>query len=108
MAALRIVATFSGDPVTAFHEGIPARDLTERDWERLTPEQQETVAASKVYDLKPKETKALAEQADQPPPDVEAPADVGEAPVTDALPVVIDMGQQADMPAVLSTRRRGE
>jgi hypothetical protein len=74
MAAPRIVATFTGDPVTAFHEGIPARDLTEAMWENLTPDQQQTVAASKVYDLKPKETKALAEGADQA--DADAPAEV--------------------------------
>lgn len=32
-----------------FLHGIPARDLTETDWDRLTKEQQEIVIASLVY-----------------------------------------------------------
>jgi hypothetical protein len=34
-----------------YHHGIPARDLTEADWERLTPAQREIVKASPLYEL---------------------------------------------------------
>lgn len=39
-----------------FHHGIPARDLTKADWERLTAEQRAIVAASPLYEVA--ETKA--------------------------------------------------
>lgn len=39
----------AGEPLQ-FFTGIPARDLTERDIDRLTPEQYETVKASDLYE----------------------------------------------------------
>jgi hypothetical protein len=93
MPAPRVVATFKGHPVTAFDEGIPARDLTEQDWGRLSAEQRELVAASPRYDLRPKETKALAEQADQAD-GKDTPPQVGDVATPDVAPSV-DPDQQA-------------
>lgn len=82
MAAPRIAARFTGDPSTAFLEGLPARDLTEGEFEALSDEDKLRIAENAasphaVYRLMPKEAKALAEQADQPAA-ADAPAEVGE------------------------------
>lgn len=39
---------FVGDP-GHYISGIPARDLTSEDWERLSPEQQERALKSELY-----------------------------------------------------------
>lgn len=98
MPAPRIVATFTGDPVKAFHDGIPARDLTEADWDRLSNDQQQLVADSPIYDLKPKEAKALA--ADAAGQDDPAPSDVG-----DVSPPVVAV--TPDAPAAGAPDRSG-
>jgi hypothetical protein len=74
MPAPRIAATFIGDPTTAFLEGLPARDLTEAEFDALPDEDKKRLAENAasdhaVYALKPKETKAVAAMADRPPAD---------------------------------------
>lgn len=34
-----------------FHSGIPARNLTDQDWEGLSKDEQDTVLASKLYNV---------------------------------------------------------
>lgn len=41
-----------------FYNGIPARDLTDEDWELLTDEQKELVASSSLYKPAGKKTAA--------------------------------------------------
>lgn len=38
-----------------FFAGIPARDLSDRDWSRLSPEQRELVASSDIYKIVPEQ-----------------------------------------------------
>lgn len=45
----------------AFHCGIPARDLTEADWAQLSPEQQQVVKNSPLYEPAVKATPKKAE-----------------------------------------------
>lgn len=47
----KLRAKFTGDG-REYHSGIPARDLAEQDWERLTPEQRDTVRRSPLYDAR--------------------------------------------------------
>lgn len=35
-----------------FHEGIPARDLSEEDWDALSDEHKATASASPLYELR--------------------------------------------------------
>jgi hypothetical protein len=37
--------------VEEFHTGIPARDLTDDDWNTLSKDEQDTVKASKLYNV---------------------------------------------------------
>jgi len=41
----------NGQPL-AYLSGVPARSLTEADWQRLSPEQRERVRASDLYDVR--------------------------------------------------------
>lgn len=41
--------TYKGDG-TEFHEGIPARDMDQEDWERLSLDQQTLVLDGPLYD----------------------------------------------------------
>ncbi len=51
---MSIVATWKGTvPPAEYHHGIPARDLTEGDWELLDAEQRAVVTGSKLYALAP-------------------------------------------------------
>jgi len=54
-----------------FHDGIPARDLTERDIVRLSDEQYAIVEASRLYE----QEKAPAAKAKEPVKKEEASAD---------------------------------
>ena len=40
----------------AHYHGIPARDISEEEWEQLTPKQQKMIAKSPIYDLVVKKT----------------------------------------------------
>ena len=44
------IIKFSGDPVLNFHHGIPARDLSQADYDALDNDQRAIVRASAVYD----------------------------------------------------------
>lgn len=46
---MTIKAKYTGNG--QFHQGIPARDLTDEDWAQLTPEQQATVEKSQIYEM---------------------------------------------------------
>lgn len=60
-----------GDPMLAHHSSIPAKNLTESDWEALDKEQRATVRASPIYQKveAPKEAPAK----DEPKKAVERP-----------------------------------
>lgn len=46
----------------AHYSGIPARDLTEADWDALTPKQQKTVSKSPLYTLVVRKRKQAAKK----------------------------------------------
>jgi hypothetical protein len=53
---MAVKATFKGKRdkdglAEEFHTGIPARDLTDEDWETLDKDEQDTVMASKLYNV---------------------------------------------------------
>lgn len=74
---MAIRARFKGEG-GAYHTGIPARDLSEDDWEELTTEQRETARKSALYDVKSNremEPRASAPKTpDKAPPKAPEPA----------------------------------
>lgn len=77
---MAIKARFKGDG-SEFHAGIPARDLTDEDWQSLDEDERTLVLASKLYNVVSERDTTERERA----PFVrrverasEAPADTGE------------------------------
>lgn len=50
-----------------FHFGIPARDLTDEEYAALSPEEQATVKASRLYQAPPKAKEAAKQDAKAAP-----------------------------------------
>lgn len=75
---MAIVAKFQGeDPENEYHNGIPARDLSEEDFGALTDEEKATLAASPLYEMRGAAVKeaASAERRVERSASVEAPAE---------------------------------
>lgn len=70
-----------GGVVTRFLAGIPAKDLTQADMDKLSPEQRKRVRASNLYEAvkeeKPKadDEKPARKAKDDAEPEAEAPAE---------------------------------
>jgi hypothetical protein len=47
----------------AHYNGIPARDITEAEWEQLTPKQQKLVSKSPLYEMVVRKKKPTAKKA---------------------------------------------
>lgn len=75
-----MVATFVG-PAGEYHNGIPSRDLSADEYDRLTDEQRDLLKASKLYEVKPE---PAAKPAPVKPEPVPVPAAAAPAPKDEA------------------------
>jgi len=50
-----------------YYAGIPARDLSRADWQKLTKDQQQTVADSNIYKIMPSSTRKAAKSGAEKP-----------------------------------------